>query len=305
MKFIRRQIQIDLAAVALAVALGGGAGVSSAAAATAVMSTAEPLKVMSLNVRFSQADDGENSWGRRTGIFFQTIRGFGPDLMGFQEVLADQYDAMIEKLPDYAFSGNARDDGRRKGEWALIGFRRDRFNLAGQGDFWLSEEPSVAGSKSWDSALPRICSWVRLRETATGREYVFANTHFDHVGVIARLEAGKVLSRELSIITNGAPIILTGDFNVTEDSPAYATLVGPETAGMIKWFDAYREVHSVRSPEELSFHTFKGGTLGSRIDFILHTSQFTALEASIVRSRSADGHFPSDHYAVTAVLIAR
>lgn len=288
--------------VALVVALGGGAAVSCAAASG---SAAGLLRVMSFNVRISQADDGQNAWDRRADLFFQAIRGFGPDLMGFQEVLADQYDAMIAQLPDYSFSGNARDDGRRKGEWALIGFRRDRFCLLGQGDFWLSEHPTLVGSKSWDAALPRICSWVRLRETATGLEFVFANTHFDHKGVVAQRKASKVLTRELSQITNGAPIILTGDLNVTEDSLAYATLVRPDTAGMIKWLDAYREVHPVRAPEELSFHAFQGGTLGSRIDFILHTSPFTAVEAAIVRSRSADGHFPSDHYAVTAVLINR
>jgi len=266
---------------------------------------AAPLRVMSFNVRLSAADDGENAWSHRTEIFFKAIRGFGPDLVGFQEVLADQYDAMIARLPEYAFSGSARDDGKRRGEWALIGFRKDRFAVVGQGDFWLSEQPAVPGSKSWDAALPRICSWVRLRETATGRELVYANTHFDHKGVIARQEAAKLLSAELSRIAAGAPAVLTGDLNATEDEPPYAALVRPGIPGAIGWTDAYREVHPQRSPEERSFHAFQGGTTGSRIDFVFHSAGFQAVAAAIDHTRSADGHYPSDHYAVTAVLQAR
>lgn len=260
---------------------------------------------MSFNVRNSQADDGVNAWDRRREVFFTTVRGFRPDLVGFQEVRADQYEAMIARLSELAFSGRARDDGRRKGEWALIGFRRDRFTLLGQGDFWLSEHPDVPGSKSWDAAFPRICSWVRLRETATGWEFIFANTHFDHKGVVARREAATVLTRELAAIAHGAPLILTGDLNVTEDDAVYASLVRPDAPGGLGWIDAYREVHPERLPGELSFHAFKGGTMGARIDFILHTAHLAAVEAAIDHTNSADGRFPSDHYAVTATLEAR
>ena len=179
---------------------------------------------------------------------------------------------------------------------------RDRFLAIGQGDFWLSEQPTVPGSKSWDAALTRICSWVRLRETATGRELVFANTHFDHIGVVARQEASQVISRELWPIAGGLPAVLSGDLNVTEDNPAYAVLVRSTAPAAIRWIDAYREVHVQRLPDELSFHAFQGGTTGSRIDYIFHSPHFTAEAATIDRARSADGHFPSDHYAVTAVL---
>jgi endonuclease/exonuclease/phosphatase family metal-dependent hydrolase len=159
----------------------------------------------------------------------------------------------------------------------------------------------VPGSKSWDAALTRICSWVRLRENATGGELVFANTHFDHKGVIARQEASRVLSKQLSEIARGVPAILVGDFNINEDNPAYAVLVNPDTAGAIRWIDAYRTVHPVRTADEASFHGFKGGVTGSRIDFVFHTSHFTATESEIDRS-GRDGRHPSDHYAVTAVL---
>ncbi|MFM1748901.1 MAG: hypothetical protein RLZZ188_2567 [Verrucomicrobiota bacterium] len=264
---------------------------------------AEPLRVMSFNVRYATAPDGENAWDKRQPLFFETITRFAPDLIGFQEVLAVQYDAIAERLPGHAFAGVGRDDGARRGEFSSVGFRRDRFTVVALGTFWLSEKPEVPGSKSWDAALPRICTWVRLRETATGRELVFANTHFDHRGKVARQEAARVLSERLGPIAAGVPAILTGDFNIDEDNPAYAVLTRPPQAGWIPWIDSYRAVHPERRPDEASFNGFKGTTRGSRIDFVFHTSHFRATAAEIDRF-GRDGRLPSDHYPVTAVLAA-
>jgi endonuclease/exonuclease/phosphatase family metal-dependent hydrolase len=279
-------------------ALGVGAGLSPASAAPA---GGAPLRVMSFNVRYATAPDGADAWSKRTDLFFATIENFQPDLIGFQEVLAVQYDAIAARMKGHAFSGVARDDGQRQGEFSSIGYRRDRFTVLAAGTFWLSETPTVAGSKSWDAALPRICSWVRLRETATGRELVFANTHFDHRGVVARREAARVLSEQLGPIGAGVPAILTGDFNINEDNPAYLALVKPGKPEWIAWLDSYRTLHPQRQPDEASFNGFKGGVKGSRIDFIFHTAHFKATAAAIDRT-SRDGRYPSDHYPVTAVL---
>lgn len=274
---------------------------SFAVAAERAAPETAPLRVMSYNVRNSRAQDGVNAWPQRTELFFSRIKDFGPDLVGFQEVLADQYDALVARMPDYGFKGVARDDGQRKGEWSCVAYRKDRFTVVTDGNFWLSETPTVIGSKSWDAALTRICSWVRLREVKTGREYVFANTHFDHKGVIARQESSRLLSQKLSEIAKGVPAILVGDLNITEDNPAYAVLVRPDAPGAVRWIDSFRTVYPTRGPEEASFHGFKGGTTGSRIDFIFHTSHFRATAAAIDRT-SGDGIWPSDHYPVTAVL---
>ncbi len=279
-------------------------GVSAATSLAAVDGpVAEvPVRVMSFNVRNSRAQDGENAWPKRTELFFATVERFGPDLVGFQEVLADQYDALVARLPEYGFSGVARDDGKRQGEWSCVAYRKNRFTVVADGNFWLSETPTVIGSKSWDAALTRLCSWVRLRDEQNGREYVFANTHFDHKGVIARQESSRLLSRQLSEIAKGVPAILIGDFNITEDNPAYAVLVRPAAPGAVRWIDSFRTMYPKRSSEESSFHAFKGGATGSRIDFIFHTDHFRTKAASVDRS-GENGRFPSDHYPVTAVLV--
>jgi len=271
-------------------------------AAPAAVPSSTPFRVMSFNVRLASAQDGENAWDRRRELFFETIEKFRPDLIGFQEVVAVQYDAIAERMKDYAFSGVARDDGQRKGEWSSIGYRKDRFTVVASGTFWLSEQPTVPGSKSWDAALTRICSWARLRETATGREFVHANTHFDHRGTVARREAARVLSEQLNPIAAGVPAILTGDFNINENNPAYAALVQPAKAEWIHWIDSYRTLYPQRQPDEASAHSFKGTVQGSRIDFIFHTAHFQETAAAIDRT-SRDGRYPSDHYPVTAVLV--
>jgi endonuclease/exonuclease/phosphatase family metal-dependent hydrolase len=266
---------------------------------------AKNLRVMSFNIRNSGARDGANDWTHRKALVVATIREFDPDLLGTQEVLADQFDALHETFNDYSTAGVARDDGARKGEWSLILFRTARFDRIDAGNFWLSEHPEEVGSKSWDAALTRICSWVKLRDKVAQKELVFANTHFDHKGVVARRESARVLRERLAAIAGTDALILTGDFNTTDADPAYRVLVGENSAGASAALlaDSYRELHREPMPDEGTFHAFKGGFTGSRIDWILHSPHFTALSATIMRTAAAP--FPSDHYPVSAVLAYR
>ncbi|MDB6057416.1 MAG: endonuclease [Verrucomicrobiales bacterium] len=269
------------------------------------MHAAEPVqetRVMSFNVRTSTAFDGENGWSHRKELFFRTVEAFNPDLIGFQEVRPDQHDDISARMKDYAVAGVARDDGKRKGEWSLIAFRTNRYALLDSGNFWLSDKPDVPGSVGWDAKLTRLCSWVRLQDKANGKEFVFANTHYDHVGHLARENSSRLIMKKLPQISHGNPIIITGDFNTREDDPPYQTIMHPTEPGMAHFIDSYREVHPKRSPDESSFSAFKGTVHGSRIDFILHTPELHAVSATIDRTKSAEGKFPSDHYAVTAVL---
>lgn len=277
---------------------------TGAAAQAVAGDAAATLRVMTFNVRNSNAQDGEDAWSKRTGLFFATIARFEPDVIGFQEVLANQHDEILRQMADYEFAGVARDDGKRKGEWAMVGFKKARFTAGARGDFWLSETPEVPGSKSWDAALTRICSWVRLRDKTVGREFLLANTHFDHRGEVARQEASKLIAKRVAELAAGAPAVLTGDFNVNEDNPAYAVLTRPTAAGAIAWIDAFRVLHPQRRPDEASFHGFKGQPAGARIDFVFHTGHFVPRAAGIERL-SRDGRFPSDHFPVTAVLAWR
>src|SRR5690242_9704734 len=108
------------------------------------------FRVMSFNIRNTNAPDGPNHWVHRKGLWAKTVRAFDPDLLGVQEVWVDQYDDLLEILLDYSRVGVAREDGARAGEWALILYRPARFELLDSGNFWLSETPERVGSRGWD-----------------------------------------------------------------------------------------------------------------------------------------------------------
>lgn len=275
---------------------------TTAAAPPATAPSPTGLKVMSYNIRNSGERDLLNGWSFRRAGYFAVIRAFDPDLLGVQEVLADQHDDFEHLLPDYTLVGVARDDGKRGGEWALIAYRTARFDPVAVGNFWLSETPDAPGTKSWDAACVRICSWARLRDKTTGRELLFANTHWDHVGKVARRKAAQIILHRLPALGHGAAVVLTGDFNSTEDDDWVQSLLHPTDPAEVQLTDSYREVRPVRSPDEATYMAFTGHTAGSRIDFTLHGPEFRATAADIDRTRLPTGRYPSDHFAVTAVL---
>jgi endonuclease/exonuclease/phosphatase family metal-dependent hydrolase len=265
---------------------------------------ADPLsvRVMSFNIRYGTAKDGEDSWDKRQDFVIDTVRAYNPDLLGGQEVLADQADFLRQRLPEYGFVGGGRDDGQRKGEFSPILFRKDRFELLAHGQWWLSPTPEKVGSKGWDAALPRVVTWARLKDRPSGVTLLYYNTHWDHMGKVARVESGKLMRKliEDSRGDSALPVIVTGDFNSTEESEQYRTLTAGDGAGL-KLIDAYREIHPQRRPDEASFNGFKGTREGLRIDWVLHSPEWSAKGAAIDRTQK-NGRTPSDHYPVTAEL---
>jgi endonuclease/exonuclease/phosphatase family metal-dependent hydrolase len=267
---------------------------------------ATDVRVMSFNIRYGTARDGENHWDRRQDLLVETVRTFAPDLLGTQETLAFQRDFLAEKLPEYDQLGVGRDDGREAGEMAALYHRRARFEKLDGGHFWLSESPDKAGSKSWDSALPRMVTWVKLRDRQDGadRPVVFFNTHFDHEGMTARLESARLLRRQIAKLAERCTVIVTGDFNADQGSPPYLVLF--DRAGELPpLIDTYRAAHPRRAAEEGTFSGFRADALsGPRIDWIGVSRDWEIRSASIDRT-SKDGRTPSDHFAVTAVLRPR
>ncbi len=258
------------------------------------------LRVMTFNIRYGTANDGENSWDNRKDHLVEVIRQFDPDLLGTQEVLAAQADFLAEKLSDYTLVGVGRDDGKRQGEFSAALYKIDRFEALDSGTFWLSETPTVPGSQSWDSSLPRIVTWVRLRDRAEpARELLWLNTHWDHLGRQARVESGKIIRRWIDQHADGAATLVTGDLNVNEGHEGVRAMLAEE--GVPRLADLYRQAHPDPRPDESTFGGFRGATQGKRIDFILGSAELCVTDADIVRA-SRDGRYPSDHYPVTAVV---
>jgi endonuclease/exonuclease/phosphatase family metal-dependent hydrolase len=276
----------------------------SAHFATAADERPTDVRVMSFNIRYGTAKDGENHWDRRQEFLVETIHAFAPDLLGTQETLGFQRDYLAEKLPGYDHLGVGRNDGRADGEMMALYFRRERFEKLDGGHFWLSETPEQIGSKSWDSSLPRMVTWVKLRDRRQpdATPIVFFNTHFDHMGKQARLESARLLRRRVGELGADSTVIVTGDFNAGEGSDPYRALFGSQDDVPSPVVDTYRSVHPERGPQEGSFSGFKASaTQGERIDWIAVTRNWQIVSATIDRT-ARDGRTPSDHFPVTAVL---
>jgi endonuclease/exonuclease/phosphatase family metal-dependent hydrolase len=262
----------------------------------------DTLRVMSFNVRLGVADDGENSWQHRRALLARTIQDFDPDLLGTQETWRFQAEYLLEQLPGREYVGWPRQPGNEKdGEECGILFRTARFEKLDAGQLWLSETPDVPGSRSWDSSLPRVVTWVKLRDRRRPDAVLwFFNTHFDHRGAEARRRSALLVRARLQELDPSEAWIVTGDFNCAEDSPPYAALVGEGNDGLTV-VDSYRVVHRRRADDEGTFNGWGRTRSGGRIDWVLHSPAFDTLSAAIDRTEEG-GRFPSDHYPVTAVL---
>jgi len=182
------------------------------------------------NIRCVSSDDYKINcgWEQRKELVAQYLTDNGIDICGMQEVTDAQMTYLCKKLKGYGFVGVGRTDGKRKGEATPVFYRKDRFKALDKGHFWLSETPDVVGSKGWDAALERIASWVKLKDKKTGRIFMAVNTHFDHVGKVARRESAKLIMRKIQEIVGDKPAVVTGDFNVSESDEAYKTMVTNE-----------------------------------------------------------------------------
>ena len=170
-------------------------------------------------------------WSKRKNRVADYIKENHIDIVGLQEVLHNQLNDLRVRLPEYDYVGVGRTDGGTKGEYTPVFFLRDRFDVLEKGNFWLSETPDVPGSRGWDAALERIASYVKLKDKATGKVFMAVNTHFDHVGVTARRESAKLIMRKIRDIVGKQPAVVTGDFNVSEDDEAYATMTSCQVLG--------------------------------------------------------------------------
>lgn len=283
--------------VYLSLVLAGAPAVEEAAPDSAV-------RVMSFNIRCGSAQDGDNHWDRRRDFLVETIRACDPDLLGTQETLAFQRDFLAEQLAGYDHLGAGRDDGREQGEMMALFYKRERFEKLEGGHFWLSETLHEAGSKSWDSSLPRMVTWVKLRDRrqADAPPIAFFNTHFDHRGPTARLESARLLRQQIETLGTGCAIVVTGDFNTAEASPPYVALFGPADGQPAPVRDSYRVVHPDRAADEGTFCNFQAdATKGARIDWIGVSPDWHIASAVIDRT-SRDGRTPSDHFPVIATL---
>ncbi len=261
-------------------------------------SGAESLQVMSFNIRYDNPRDGLDNWKFRAkhvaGMFVKHQLGAG----GLQEVQHHQLVWLKQALPDFGFVGVGRDDGKTKGEYAPVFFRKTEFELLENKTVWLSETPAKVGSKGWDAALPRIATLAVLRHTESDRKLLLGNAHYDHVGKEARKNSGAVIHAAIAALQQKyqlSMLVITGDFNCLPNSEPFKAVVS--ASGLQ---DAYRLTENRHGPDS-TWNGFRAVQPGRRIDFVFVGQGVTVLEHRI-DDQKYNRRFPSDHMPVIVKL---
>lgn len=267
-----------------------------AAVAFTACGSATSLSVMTFNMRYDNPEDGQNNWRFRRERIAGVIKAQEVDVLGTQELLSNQFDDLSGLLTGYQGVGVGRLDGAESGEYCAVFFRKDRFTLLDSGTFWLSETPEVVGSLGWDGACERIATWVVLRDR-DGRELFFIDTHLDHVGQVARDEGVSLLMKRIETLSEGRPVILTGDFN---SEPGSSVVAHVQKDGVLR--DA-KAIAAQRSGTDWSFSDFGQIPEAERplLDYIFVSGDIEAVRYEVLPD-IFDGGYVSDHAPVMAVV---
>ena len=274
----------------------------------AFTAVAQELNVGSFNIRNgSPLREGQarptkgdyknyNGWDDRKQYVCDMINLEAFDVFGSQEVKHKQLVEMMAMLPDYDYVGVARDDGAQKGEYCPVFYRKKEFKLLDSGTFWLSETPDQV-SRGWDAALPRITTWVKLRDKATKRKFFYFNTHFDHKGTTARVESSKLIVEKIrEIAGKKAAVVLTGDFNIESENEALQPL-----------FDNMSAARRC-APITDNKGTYNGWGLMKRytvIDHIFYGGRKVKCNAFRTLDGDYGAKFISDHFPLEAIFTIR
>jgi endonuclease/exonuclease/phosphatase family metal-dependent hydrolase len=246
------------------------------------------LKVMTLNVRQPDLDDGSHAWEFRRQLLVETIRAADPDLIGAQELFTLQAEYILDQTTQYDWFGKGR-FGDDRDKHVGIFFKTSGLRLLAQGDFWLSETPDVVGSSSWEIVRPRQVTWGHF-ETRSGERFHHFNTHFPYrpVEQEARRRTAALLQ---SRVGQCNPVVLTADFNSPADGEIYQMLA-------TDFSDAWRTAHRQSGPTG-TLNGFGRVQEPRRIDWILYRAPWKVLEAATIPA-TKDGIYPSDHFPVMA-----
>ena len=258
------------------------------------------------NIRYDNPEDSLNNWKYRADSVANYLLAQDIDICGMQEVLYNQMTDLADRLPGYAHVGVCRDDGDKKGEASPIFYKTDRFDALDSGTFWLSQYPDSVGFIGWDGACCRIATWAKLQDKQNGKVFMAVNTHFDHVGVEARRNAALLIIEKIKEIVGEQPAVLTGDFNVNDQSEAYQTITTNEF--VLK--DAHKIAEKTSGPN-YSWHDWGQQPMQDRqkIDFVFVTPTIKVLSSDIYQEHAVDSLKPetqwgyiSDHNPVVTSL---
>jgi endonuclease/exonuclease/phosphatase family metal-dependent hydrolase len=257
------------------------------------------INVLTYNIRFANPDDAPNTWDQRKEKVFSLVSEAKPDIFGIQEALKAQVSDFEKAFPGFTRIGVGRDDGKEAGEYSPLFFNSKKFNLVSSGTFWLSQTPSVAGSRGWDAACNRLVTWIQLKDKKSKALFFVFCTHFDHMGEIARRNSASLLLHAVDSLSGYNPAVVLGDFNAIPGSEPYNLITDFSNRFHLK--DAWLICTDLKGPE-YTFTGFRvGAQAGVRIDYIFVKNNVQVLSFHVNEANNGE-FYPSDHLPVNATL---
>lgn len=253
----------------------------------------ETVRIVSQNLRY--ADDLFGSVENRSKLFLRLIEEYNPDSFGVQEATQQWMAILGDKLRDeYDFVCQMRDE-EEVSEASAVFYKKDKYELIDSGNIWLSYTPDVPYSKLQIAALPRIATWVVLKNKETGEAYTHINTHLDNVGDETRTYQAEFLNDKINeLLSLGYPLVCTGDFNDSEKSNMYTEMTKNlfDSRKTAKISDFFR-----------TFHDYGNPTVGIMpIDFIFVSENIKVNRFKIIKEQIG-GMYYSDHYGIMADIV--
>ncbi len=257
-----------------------------------------PTTIITFNIRYDNPADGINAWSQRKSALSDFLKEKNPDFLGIQEGLSHQVKFLDSQLQEsHRFIGVGRDHGDERGEYCALFYNFHRYELIKKANIpttvWLSKTPQIP-STGWDAALPRIATIGQFRDLQTGKTLLVINTHFDHIGTIARQKSMALIYRIIKRHQHSFDgVILLGDMNLPPDSKT------------IKWISKrLRDSYYDQDPRG-TFNAFnplmQALNPGPRIDYIFTSRNLNVTSCSVDYRFRVDGSslgYLSDHYPV-------
>ncbi len=252
----------------------------------------QAVTVMSYNVWIGGT--GEKSPQNRTDEIVSKIRKYDPDSFGLQEADEGWMERLPAELSDYAYVGIGRNSNKGGGEASPVFYKKDKYELIDSGTFWLSKNPEKA-SRSWDAMFKRVCTYAILKDKTTGFTYAHFNAHFDHMGVIARMESVAVVTKKVKEIAPDLPVVFSGDFNDEEGGDAYNRVI--ESGFMDTRYKA------IESDSKITFHGYSELVAKEKpIDYIFVNNFVSDVKYYKVDDEKINGIYTSDHHPVISEM---
>lgn len=263
------------------------------------------IRLLTHNIRYAAdpPSKGENVWGERKPLIINELRFNtlynAESFVCLQEVLHNQLvDIMAGLGSDFTYIGVGRDDGKEKGEYSPIIFRKAVWEVESWHTVWLNEDGSV-GKKGWDAGSVRIVTVGHFKHAQSKKKILGLCTHFDNAGEVSRRESAKmvlnIIESEATGSTSKAPFFLAGDLNSEISGEAYQLL----NAKSSPLQDA-KELAKWKYGDEYTFTGFANEK--DVIDFVFvgprGAEDWEVQGHSVLANTFDDGVYNSDHRAV-------